>query len=942
KAGGTLNLPQGIGTSGQESGGNVQLTAQGDITIGGIDAVGGFGNAGRIQIDSLNGSIDASKGSFNAFVDFSGRNGSPVTLSAARDIKVQNIGTSGGFLGNSSGEIQLTSQAGSIFLDNGTLFSAKFGGGTAGAIRLRAGQDIRINQGDVISSIIFGSGGRAGEITIEAGNSIFLDQTALSSSTGLNSLAVTHRYGLRQLNFGSSPFYPGFGDAGNIRLNARRDIIAKDSVASSIVERNSVGNAGQLAVTAGNSIIWQRNPGRFTAPGLYAFSQGQGNAGDITIDANSLSLFGSGIETGMLSQSIGESGNITINLRENLLLDGGATWYAPITTQVKPGGFPVEALGAKGNITINAGSITMRNRGEISSGVGDTNNYSFPIDLLAKGNGGNIDLNVQGDITLDTSSISSQIFANGMGNAGAIEIDARSIFLQQSAIAASLAGQGSANTVRITAQESIALNNSDIASAIQPVALGAGRDITITAPSIRLVNGAQINTLTSGLGAAGDVFVNADTLTIEGVSLTRYPVSLLRSPSPYAFGQDVSTTAPPFVGGTPSGIFSSTNTSARGGNITVNARSLTVREGAEIDAITTRSNGQGGVIQINTNQLNLLNGGKLSVSTTAAGAAGTIQVNTNQLQIAGHDPFYLSRLQTFFDGEIDFYGKYRRGSQSVSGIFGSTLPESSGEGGTIAIATRDLRISDDGRVSVDSQGTGDGGRLRIDAGTVLLDRGNIVAKTESGEGGDISLSVQNRLTLRRNSQISTTANGSGNGGNIDITANGFILAIPNENSDITANANQGRGGNIAIRTQGIFGIAPESTPNELSNITASSQYGIDGTVKLTTLQPEPDQRVQEVPQLVDTSNQIAQTCSPRSRANSFVVTGKGGLPPDPTEALNSTAVWRNSGTGVASTAQMSSEIVEATHWVRNADGTVALVAGTPVQATTPTCAGERP
>lgn len=943
EAGGTINLPEGVNTAGQQDSGNVQLSATGDIKLGSIQTVSGFGSAGSVQINSRGGAINA--GTVSAFADLFGRNGNSVTLNAAGDITVQNIGTSGGFAGNSSGDIQITSQNGSIYLTDGTLFSAKFGSGTSGDIRLNAGQNVEINQGDVISSIIFGSGGKAGDLSIEAENSIFLNQTALSSSTGLESLAISRGYGLRQLSFGESSFYPGFGDAGNIRLNAGQNIVGRDSAVYSTVVNTSVGNAGRLEMTAGNTVIWQRNPERFGYPGLYAFSRGQGNAGDITIDANSLSLFGAGIETGLSFQSIGELGNITIKLRDNLLMDGGADWYSLVSTQVKPSGFPVEALGAKGNIIINAGSLTLRNRGEISAGVGDINPYSFPTPILAKGDAGNIDLKIQGDISLDTSSISSQVFANGSGNAGRIDIDARSLLMRLSTIASGTEGEGSANTIQVTARDAIDLNLSDITSAVQPDAIGRGRDIILTAPSIRLANGAQINTLTSGFGDAGNVFVNADQVLIEGVNLTGYPFLLLRVSSD--FSQTVSTTAPAFVGGTQSGIFSSTNTSASGGNISINARSLTVREGAEIDAITADpvrnlNNGQGGVIQINTNQLNLLEGGRLSVSTGSRGAAGTIQLNANQIQIAGDDPFYLARLEKFQQGEIDFYGKARRGSQSVSGIFASTSSDSSGAGGNIAIDTRDLKVSNNGRISVDSQGTGDGGRIRIDAGNVLLDRGNLVAKTQSGEGGNILLTVQDLLRLRRGSQISATANGTGSGGNIDITANGFILAASTENSDITANAVRGRGGNIQITTQGILGISPSAALTGLSDITASSEFGLDGTVKLTTLQPEPREQVQELPERVDTSNQIAQTCSPRSRANSFVVTGKGGLPPDPTEAVNATEVWKNSGTAIAISAPESIAIIEATHWIRNSDGAIALVAGKPVQSTVPTCEGVKP
>ncbi len=60
------------------------------------------------------------------------------------------------------------------------------------------------------------------------------------------------------------------------------------------------------------------------------------------------------------------------------------------------------------------------------------------------------------------------------------------------------------------------------------------------------------------------------------------------------------------------------------------------------------------------------------------------------------------------------------------------------------------------------------------------------------------------------------------GGNIPLDA-GFIVAVPEEDSDITANAFTGLGGNINITAQGVYGIefCPENT--SLNNIRESAQ-----------------------------------------------------------------------------------------------------------------------
>ncbi|NES20957.1 MAG: S-layer family protein, partial [Symploca sp. SIO3E6] len=91
------------------------------------------------------------------------------------------------------------------------------------------------------------------------------------------------------------------------------------------------------------------------------------------------------------------------------------------------------------------------------------------------------------------------------------------------------------------------------------------------------------------------------------------------------------------------------------------------------------------------------------------------------------------------------------------------------------------------------------------------------------------------------SEISATAGtapGGGNGGNITIHAP-FIVAVPHEDSDITANAFTGNGGRITIFSQAIFGLEFRPSLTPLSDITVSSQFGLDGTVELNTLGIDP-------------------------------------------------------------------------------------------------------
>ncbi|MEL6815057.1 MAG: S-layer family protein, partial [Cyanobacteria bacterium J06598_3] len=141
-----------------------------------------------------------------------------------------------------------------------------------------------------------------------------------------------------------------------------------------------------------------------------------------------------------------------------------------------------------------------------------------------------------------------------------------------------------------------------------------------------------------------------------------------------------------------------------------------------------------------------------------------------------------------------------------------------------------------------------------------------------------------------------TAETGGDGGNVQINnPNGFVIAVPNENSDIIANAFSGTGGNIDITTQNIIGLdaARATAGNTTNDIDASSQFGSDGTIVLNNLDLDPAQGLVELPANTAEPRQVAQRCAVDSgQQSAFVITGQGGTPPSPRE------VMRNAATGL--------------------------------------------
>ena len=145
--------------------------------------------------------------------------------------------------------------------------------------------------------------------------------------------------------------------------------------------------------------------------------------------------------------------------------------------------------------------------------------------------------------------------------------------------------------------------------------------------------------------------------------------------------------------------------------------------------------------------------------------------------------------------------------------------------------------------------------------------------------------------MRNQSIITANAINKASGGNINIDA-GFVIAFPNGNNDIIANAAAGRGGNIDVNAEAVFGIE-ESLFNDATNdINASSEVdGLDGTIAIIAPNINPVQRITEAPiDLVAPEQTVAQVCQTNQEAvakNGFTIKGKGGIPSTPDSPLDS-------------------------------------------------------
>jgi filamentous hemagglutinin family protein len=469
--------------------------------------------------------------------------------------------------------------------------------------------------------------------------------------------------------------------------------------------------------------------------------------------------------------------------------------------------------------------------------------------------------------------------------------------------------------------------------------LGKAGDISVQTRTLSVSDGGELFSQTLGLGPSGNIDINAsESVQVTGFVATNPQLfSLLGtvslSPLPTGSSGTINIVTPTLSLRNGGIISATTLGNAPAGNITVKANQVEV-SGTSPDrqlgqsALTSSTLGQGnaGNIFLNTDMLSIKAGGTLNTASSNNGAAGDILINASQsIEVAGYENGFRS----------DISSSVYAPSPLIQALLGIP-PISQGNAGNVMLNTPTLAIYDQGEVKVINDVLGKGGELTVIANQIRLDsQGAIAARTALGQGGNVGLQSQ-LLLMRGGSTITATAGGAGNGGNISIDS---PLIVGLENSDIIADALKGRGGNIAITTQDLLGLKYRQQLTAESDITASSQFGVNGTVQVNTIGVDPNSGLTALPvDIVDPSQKIATGCAGQ-QTGSFVVTGRGGMPTNPSQWLNAERLWQDLRAGSLPLSNPLPKIVaitpsplEATAWQRNRQGQTELIATTAIAA----------
>ncbi len=429
------------------------------------------------------------------------------------------------------------------------------------------------------------------------------------------------------------------------------------------------------------------------------------------------------------------------------------------------------------------------------------------------------EINITGGLIFLTDD--SQILANTGGDFDGVGITIKGDRLtleNNSVISASTFGAGAAGDINITAGNVEVIGSSDpsllsallrgnfslemLKNGIFSVTGGAGAagNVTLNIDRLTLSGGAAILTTTFSPNRGGNLTVNAtDTVELFGGSL----VATGSAQTGAAGDITVNTNILRMQDGSLIGTSTTATSQGSSGNLTVNAGNLVevsnIPVGRPVPGglfTTTLGAGNAGDLTVNTRQLVLRDGAQINSSSSGRGIGGNLTINASEsIEIDGTTPdvSWISGLYT---------------SSSLLDVQG--LPGSS-PAGTLTVNTGRLTIRNGGIISAASE-EGSAGSLQINATELLeitgvtnttipeLTKGSslLANSVGAGEAGDLVIQTD-KLIVSDRAFITVSGEGTGNAGNLQISANSIHL----NHGRLSATTASGKGGNIFLNSQSL-------------------------------------------------------------------------------------------------------------------------------------------
>ncbi|MBW4688778.1 MAG: filamentous hemagglutinin N-terminal domain-containing protein [Komarekiella atlantica HA4396-MV6] len=639
--------------------------------------------------------------------------------------------------------------------------------GDTGNITINA-RSLTLANGGNIGTQSSGSG-NSGDLLVNASNSVSLSgiATFINPQTG-ETITTGSRLTTSVL---------GSGKSGELTINTQRLSI---NDGGDITTSTELGLGGNLTINAKDSV--EVVGGSLNASSTISTATfGSGDAGNLSISADRLSIRDGGVVTALTS-GIGKAGNLTIDAKDLVEVVGRSPSSPNSLSTMSSITF---GSGDAGNIRINAGSFSIRDGARVSTST------------FGKGNGGNLTVNADGSVEIIGSSADGRFFSGlaasaesgSSGNAGDLTITSQDLIVQDGAQVGTgtfSAGKGGNLTVNTSNKVQLIGTSADgrflsvLGASANANSTGDAGKLTITTQDLLVKDGAQVITGTSGAGRGGNLTINASgSVEVIGVSANGlFNSSLNTSANQGLTGDagDLMINAQNVLVRDGGQVGAVTSGQGKGGNLTVNVTGKAELIGTSADNNTPSvfstsalagSTGDAGDLTVNAQDLFVRDGAQLTASTSGRGKAGNLAVNAS--------------------GKVELIGSSADG-QIISGLVTSVQQGSTGDAGSLTINTQDLLVRDGAAVSTATFSAGKGGNLTVNAANSVQLTGTSIDGRflsglnasayagSTGDAGNLQVDTQN-LLVRDGAQVFNGTFGAGKAGNLTVNASRQIELI---------------------------------------------------------------------------------------------------------------------------------------------------------------------
>lgn len=527
-----------------------------------------------------------------------------------------------------------------LVLEDGTeISSSTFGAGRGGDVTIRASDSVAMRSpnlafrtNSVENIVLLDATGDAGNLLIETNRLVLEGNAEITGSTfgdgqgsnvTIRAAESVELRGSNQAGEGSSQIIANSvsrgANAGDLSIETERLLIEDGALVSSSTLTDSDG--GDLTIYARDSVEL-RGQNQTGEPSLILTDSrpgATGNAGDLSIETERLVL-----EDGARVSSTtfnGNGGNLTIRAHDSIELRGQTQADNPsrILTEVQPEiqstfSFQLDEPGNAGDLSIETRRLVLEDGAQISSstfGNGDGGNLAIraleSVDLRGR---------TPGDLP---SLILTEVRPNATGRAGNLTVETGQLSLEDGAvISTSLLGIGRAGSLRIQANEQVAIFDD---SMLEAITTGGGPvgNLELTTPQLTVQDSGQLVVSSEGDFPAGTLSLNAEQIQLNDRAS-------LRAETESGDEGSIRLNARGILLRDDSSITTSATNTATGGSIDISSETFfLLSDRSRVEARATA--GQGGDINIATRLFLRGDNSVIDASSTLGGIDGTVDLD---------------------------------------------------------------------------------------------------------------------------------------------------------------------------------------------------------------------------------------------------------------------------------------------------------------------------